>query len=425
MNSAPKHSLDKGAIAAINKALDTLLDQLSIQDGFPSLSSWIAIDRFKHVLTRHEPWQSHFETFELYESISRVIERHFSLASVKENRLLKDLLDPETLKAIRDDLKTYLLSFPRDYELWIELPSMPKWGSGELPISHTLALAETTRLGTASDAKGDTVVYVRARTKGYGAGRFETTAVSNAISDVKQFFQLFRRLPQFSYRRGLIGAIISDQKSQAVLIDPGFTTETMTIRLPTDIQTFTNTASIDEEKLETYDHSKASTLLGGEMRPASTRAEKESALGRALVPITRLLNCPRDTWIDAQRIRTALEWSFDSEQNDNQTLSFIQACVGLEALVGDDDQDEPLVSRLADRVAYLLGQNHEDRIGIRKRFRTIYDIRSKIIHGRRARLKPADASELYLARGMLGDVITEETNRLLRALTKREEATKV
>jgi hypothetical protein len=243
---------------------------------------------------------------------------------------------------------------------------------------------------------------------------------------MKQFFQLFRRLSQHKVESGLINTAMKEHgRFQCVLVDPAYPQELMAIELPQAVREFVNFVSIDEDKLQVYDSSNTKSLLGGAMRKADTRQEKVEALLGALPATTNVMQCPGEEWIDAVRIRTALEWSFDADSSDNQTLSLIQACIGLEALLGDDAQDEPVVARLADRCAYVLGKSEKERIDIRKRFRRIYEIRSKLVHGRRARINPSDAEQLSAARTMLSDVITEEANRLLRALKAREEKKKL
>jgi hypothetical protein len=99
----------------------------------------------------------------------------------------------------------------------------------------------------------------------------------------------------------------------------------------------------------------------------------------------------------------------------------LQACIGLEALLGEDDQDEPLTTRLADRCAFLLGQSTADRESIRGRFKKIYVVRSKLIHGRRARLNVNEEQMLYAAQGLLSDVINAESANLMRQLKRAEE----
>jgi hypothetical protein len=66
-------------------------------------------------------------------------------------------------------------------------------------------------------------------------------------------------------------------------------------------------------------------------------------------------------------------------------LALLQNCIGIEALLGDDEKDEPLTTRLADRCAYLLAKSSEERAAIRQRFKRIYAVRAKLVHGRKAR----------------------------------------
>ena len=202
------------------------------------------------------------------------------------------------------------------------------------------------------------------------------------------------------------------------VIDVEYPNEIINVVLPDQLSAFLTRACVDESALLHYDNSKT-TLVGGIDRPAETREEKTQALLESIKRIPKVMDCPA-TWPDADRIRSALEWGFESEENSNQTFAFIQACIGLEALLGDDDKDEPLTTRLADRCAYLLGSSHKDRQGIRRLFKDMYDVRSKLVHGRTPKLGQSDALELHHARHLLGDVIDAEVTMLVRALEKAE-----
>jgi hypothetical protein len=162
------------------------------------------------------------------------------------------------------------------------------------------------------------------------------------------------------------------------------------------------------------------SLLGGKERPAQSSEEKESALRVKLHTAIRLLNLP-DENVDASRVRTALEWSFDSRHNDNETLAMLQACIGLESLLGEDEQDEPLTVRLADRCAFLLGRSSADRDSIRAHFKKLYGIRSKLIHGRKARLGVNEEVSLWDAQRLLSDVIIAEVGNVMREVYRAAE----
>jgi hypothetical protein len=168
------------------------------------------------------------------------------------------------------------------------------------------------------------------------------------------------------------------------------------------------------------EHGRAATILDGKERPAKTADEKETALRSKISTAVRLLNCAEDN-VDAARLRTALEWSFDSRHGDNETLAILQTCIGVEALLGDDRQDEPLVTRLADRCAFLLGKSSADRESIRASFKDIYGVRSKLVHGRRARLGISDEEYLWRAQELLSEVINAEAANVIRELNRAEE----
>ena len=99
--------------------------------------------------------------------------------------------------------------------------------------------------------------------------------------------------------------------------------------------------------------------------------------------------------------------AFDSHANDNDTLAFIQACIGIEAVIGDDTKDN-ITATLADRCAYLLGDSISARKKIREKFEKLYDIRSKVVHGRKACLDDEQRHFLDYAQIMLKRVIGKE-----------------
>jgi len=423
-------ALDARAKTALNNALDDLLPDLVALDQQPDIfEGYRAMDSFLKALTKHEPWRSHIRFFDLFETLSFFIKKYEVTADPGAGIKVADALSANRYREFRNDLRAYLFSIPRHYQLTVELPSMPRWGAGELRLTKRLSLVEVpsqsgaTRLADIASglglAKLPAPVSARVDGFGYGAGRLDTTAVADAISHLKQFFHLFKRIEPYESASPTLAVALGDTKIRCEVIDVEYADEHLTVELPERLRRFLWTVSIDETKLKHFDTSGgAATLLDGG-RDAKTRDEKVSALMDKAGWITRLMDCPPE-WPDAERIRTAVEWSFDSQQNDNETFAFIQACIGLEALIGDDSKDEPLTARLADRCAYLLGKGHKDRARIRERFKDMYDVRSKLIHGRSPRLNLPDSEQLHFAQTVLGDVITTEANALLRALADAE-----
>ncbi|HEA3677126.1 TPA: hypothetical protein RVT83_001829 [Escherichia coli] len=112
------------------------------------------------------------------------------------------------------------------------------------------------------------------------------------------------------------------------------------------------------------------------------------------------------------RIKSAIDWLVNSIINEDKTMAFVQACMGLESIFGDDDYEGGLTTILSDRCAYLIGKNIKDRAEIKKTFREIYQIRSKIIHGVRNCLSEKEQTMLYMARQFLRKSILKELGNL-------------
>lgn len=423
-------ALNKPARAALQGHLDRLLSEVTVSGHWPDWDSYPEIRRFHQALIAYETWRSHITTFDLFELIAGVMER-LDVNLEGAARKLPDVLTKEQFARISVALRDHLLSIPLRYKLWVELPSMPNWGVGSIKLSQRLELAEieskertgTEMIADAMVGRGlrdfrvklaATSVYLVIDAHGYGGARLDTTAVADGISQLKQFFQMFRRTDVFE-RQWAAGML--EQHIECWIVDPQYPKQRMNITLPPALSKFVASVAVDEEKLKVPDEKSAQKTILTALWPskrAETRDECASALLGKISWVSRLMNAPPSE--DAARIRSAFEWAFDSEQNDNQTLSFLQACIGLEALLGDSAVDEPLVARLKDRCAYLLGKSHEDRDAIRKRFAVMYDVRSKVIHGRTPRLSPSDAQHLEYAQTVLNDVISEEADRLLKML---------
>lgn len=115
---------------------------------------------------------------------------------------------------------------------------------------------------------------------------------------------------------------------------------------------------------------------------------------------------------EALRIRAAIDWLVQADMTDDETMSFIQICMGLESIFGDDDYEGSLTTILADRCAYLIGKNIKDRGEIKTLFRDIYKVRSKIVHGVRNHLSEKEEHLQYLARAFLSKSILKEIDNL-------------
>lgn len=104
----------------------------------------------------------------------------------------------------------------------------------------------------------------------------------------------------------------------------------------------------------------------------------------------------------------AIGWYMNSSYNEDDTMAFLQICMGLEAIFGDDQDQGGLTKMLADRCAYLIGKNINQRRKIRESFGKIYTIRSKIVHGVINRLSDDDKFMRNYAKGLLQAALKKE-----------------
>lgn len=115
---------------------------------------------------------------------------------------------------------------------------------------------------------------------------------------------------------------------------------------------------------------------------------------------------------ESLRIKSAIDWLVHSDIMEDSTMSFIQICIGLESIFGDDDYEGGLTNALSDRCAYLIGKNINDRKNIKKAFKEVYQIRSKIIHGVRNHLSEKEGYLRSVARTYLSMSIIREIDNL-------------
>lgn len=125
---------------------------------------------------------------------------------------------------------------------------------------------------------------------------------------------------------------------------------------------------------------------------------------------TKLLD---DSTDEAQNIVSAIDWCIQSEINTDKTMSFLQTCMGLEALLGDNNNDAGLTLTLTDRCAYLIGRGMVERAEIKKEFKAIYQLRSKLVHGRMNKISTQDRELCRKAIRYLKRAISKELSYLM------------
>ena len=149
--------------------------------------------------------------------------------------------------------------------------------------------------------------------------------------------------------------------------------------------------------------------IGTSILSKASNIEKIEAFERMLVPISRILKHRKLSVF--RPIQAAIEWYQDSLFINDQTIAYLSACIGLEAIFGESDMNE-MSRRVEDRYAFLLGKNSEDRKKLAEEYREILKIRGKIVHAREKKLNNYQSSSLYKVQEMLRKSIMHELSVL-------------
>jgi hypothetical protein len=114
------------------------------------------------------------------------------------------------------------------------------------------------------------------------------------------------------------------------------------------------------------------------------------------------------------RILLASQWHFESFGGSDEMLSYVQAAVVLEILLGDKAASDAmgLGELLRNRCAYLISRSQAEREQVLRDFRGIYDVRSNIVHAGKKRLNNAEWRLFLRLRWFCQRVIQEETKLL-------------
>jgi hypothetical protein len=125
--------------------------------------------------------------------------------------------------------------------------------------------------------------------------------------------------------------------------------------------------------------------------------------------LCKKLLSPNVDSIKVEPVNRAIEWAFNALYTQDVNLAFIQSCMALEAILGDNlSSKKALHETLADRFAYSIGTNNANRRTHRKNFLEIYDMRSKIVHGSSTHIQH---DKIYLSNW---------ANKVLEYLIKKE-----
>lgn len=288
-------------------------------------------------------------------------------------------LDAEEKNNFIDFICEFYLKYPFPYTIKIPLNhlELPSYSDGEtINISYT-KLATATRgfssLGASNIAKTNVVIPAIGYYSVYEKEYFikETTLSLNVLIYALRENEIIKRNRNKSIQNAMHWSPIFEKRHQiidhtALIVNDYYPAEEDEYSFPIPYAKFLSELEMCDDMTNEIFQEKALETI------------KETSL---------LLD---NDSVEAKNIVSAIDWCVQSEINLDITMGFIQTCMGLEALLGDNSNEAGLTLTLTDRCAYLIGKGMTERSEIKKDFKAIYQLRSKLVHGRVNKISPKD-----------------------------------
>lgn len=360
------------------------------------------------ILKKKKEWIDRTDVFHIYLTyvMGALDFPNIGCINVKPN--VWDFLGEQRAEMLVEDLTIFFLSIPRKYQVYIPIKNLTgnfkprlqesdSWGfvyfkdSDSFPTDHTPSQLEI-----------DTV-YLCQKIDGYCGTRFDSITARAALNTFKVIMQLGIIEGVFAFDEDINKTSIAEHfhvsKVYIVTADQSASPPSYScIQLPLDISQYISRLNY------TSDKKNGLRLLRFRNPDAIPTAVEDT-----LRPLCKILSSSSEP---LKRIKSSIQWYFDSFTTQSPTLSFLQVCIGLEAILGDDVSSGILTETLADRCSYLIARNIEARKDIKETFKELYTMRSKIVHGCVSELDQEQQVNLLLGRKMLSEAILQEIDHL-------------
>lgn len=333
-------------------------------------------------------------------------------------RLKPAALEADHAKLLTDRLCGAFEELPLTYVLHISMPNLSRYGGFAHEITADISIDSITEVSHASKSVNKLAVALLAREKeqivssvlkikcrGFASSNIDSPAVAQAFAIAKQCVFLFQE------SGAMIAEYKTDATSQCWIVQEG-STEKVAIEMPLPLSRLFGRLDFNVSNMVFWDTASGRSLLGS-ARPPRNDEEAIVCMDELFRLTSKFFSSTDHT--DSDRIVSAIEWYEDSVLNQDQTIAFISACIGLESILGDRDFMTDMTPRLADRFAFLLGKDRDDRKTLSSQFKKIFNTRGELVHARKTRLTSRRQEELNQARRMLKDCIWKELQPIFKA----------
>jgi len=412
-------------------ALKSLVSTIRITKGaLPTLASVEAFCEFEEQIIKAPPWKGMIGETDfgmivwrtIYRTVNSVPENYEGMLSELKNGLFSD--------EIVDKLKARLESLPGKYDIFIPMGSIQELHCGEIAITETIAIIDTLHnaeanrltshrtstlyrtLETSPENSTTSIRYLRISGSGYGDSSPQSPVVRHAWSIAKQLIFIGMASAAFApntnqhWFRSEVSLL---NKFPTLVVSRGGIEEIFTTSPGFEFSHLLHNISFRHFKFR--DFSKGPTILSSEERDATTGAEIQLAVTSLMATAAAFLKVES---LDAAPIRAAMEWFIDADAAQNETIAFLQRCIGLEALLGSNESKRDVTERLADRYSYVVANTASNRNTHRAKFVEMYKYRSEIVHGRSTRLSDEHRRANREAREMLLQATWREMRNILK-----------
>jgi hypothetical protein len=407
------------AVQKIKKHIKGTLRNCYVEDSRLEYKSFFkhAESLGKEILKHKKEWIDLFDVYIIFiELVHEAIKNKFgSDRSLKGN--LWDILGEEEGQKLTESIKSYFISIPRTYDIYIPIPNVSEIPAKKINLNNDISLivfddAKQVPGGYNKGIRGIfsgqlelNKLYYKQRLTGYCGVRLENVSLKRAINNLKILLHqgIYRRLfkvsPADKVSVGLHRLMLHYQIPKFSVISVDITSksnEPKNAELPLDFSKLLNNISFDFEN----------ELLA---KAKENKSVFKTAIVALLKEAIELIKCEEE---ESKRVKSAVQWCFDSYIVENRTLAFLQVCIGLEALLGDDSSSGSLVKTLADRCSYLVGDDIKSRKKIKESFEDLYDVRSNIVHGNVIELDSDQEGLFIWGRKILEYAISKEIKHL-------------
>ncbi len=328
-----------------------------------------------------------------------------------------ELVPPKDLQIFQKKVFGFFNSLPFTYEFLIPFPWFSEFKSDEFNLYDDFSITRAPKnlkkagkynslldsLNIKSEPKTP-LFFLRVFSKGFSDFGMDSSACSNALSKFKPIFQ-------YCIAQGLLVSLKVGEKGlgfdeycnihfRIANEDNNFSV----IELPDQFRQFV-LGFRPEIKHSKFQSEYYRMVLGGKNGDPEIFAEISK-------PIFKLLLLKESFRPPLSSILNALEWQFNSNLFSDHNISFINVCIALEAVLGDDKIPEKITEQLADRCALIIADSILERAKIKERFKKLYSVRSQIIHGRKRELAPEERKYLDMGRYFLNKIILKEMTKI-------------